>query len=120
MEKEWFATKELAGIGGLPSTSQGINQKAKREKWEGRQRLGIQGGKAIEYHIESLPNDIRSLLHLREQKASYHPREEQDPLAVWITAFHQLTVIERERLIHLIIRDGINGLISKLSLNDDE
>lgn len=57
MYKEWLTAKELLGLQGLPMTTQGINAMARRENWVSRKRRGIQG-KALEYHISSLPIDI--------------------------------------------------------------
>lgn len=117
MKKEWFSTNELTNVVGLPSTIQGINQKAKREEWKSRKRQGVQG-KAVEYHIDSLPDDVRHFLLVREHEGIYMPSN-QEPLAVWIAAYHQLTMVERERLVYLIIRNGITGLMSQLGITED-
>ena len=61
MKKEWFSTRELTGVAGLPGTIQGINQKAHREKWESRKRTGVQG-KALEYNINSIPEKVQIVL----------------------------------------------------------
>ncbi len=118
MKKEWFSTMELAGVGGLPSTIQGINQKAKREDWKSRKRLGVQG-KALEYHIDSLPNDARHLLFLKDNGGIYSPSA-QEPLAVWIATYHQLTLSEREQVIGLIMRKGISGLMEQLCIHRED
>jgi len=55
MVKMWYSSKDLSSIEGLPSTMQGINRKARVEGWKSRKRSGVQG-KAIEYHIDSLPD----------------------------------------------------------------
>lgn len=57
MQKEWLTAKELVGLKGLPMTTQGINAMARRENWLCRKRRGIQG-KALEYHINSLPEGL--------------------------------------------------------------
>ena len=53
------------GKSGLPSTPQGVNLMARREGWVSRRRSGVQG-KALEYHIDSLPFGANSLSALRE------------------------------------------------------
>ena len=53
------------GKAGLPSTPQGVNLMARREGWVSRRRSGVQG-KALEYHIDSLPFGANSLSALRE------------------------------------------------------
>lgn len=65
MEKKWFSAEELMGKAGLPSTPQGVNLMARREGWVSRRRSGVQG-KALEYHIDSLPFGANSLSALRE------------------------------------------------------
>jgi hypothetical protein len=113
MKKEWFAAKELAGLEGLPSSPQGINLMAKREGWEQRRRRGVQG-KAVEYHIESLPAMILGSLQLREEPAQYATRR-QDPLAVWIEAYYRFTEDEREQILSFIFREGAKSLIERLT-----
>ncbi|CNJ10251.1 DNA-binding protein [Yersinia aldovae] len=112
MKKEWFAAKELAGLEGLPSSPQGINLMAKREGWEQRRRRGVQG-KAVEYHIESLPATILGSLQLREEPAQYTTR--QDPLAVWVEAYYRFTEDEREQILSFIFREGARSLIELLT-----
>ncbi|MBK5073652.1 putative DNA-binding transcriptional regulator [Budviciaceae bacterium CWB-B4] len=114
MKKEWFSTSELTGIAGLPSTIQGINQKARREQWKSRKRTGVQG-KALEYHIDSIPDKVRIVLRSHEEGAKYSAMV-NDPFAIWVTAYNQLTSTERERIISLIVRHGISGLMDKVNM----
>jgi hypothetical protein len=112
MKKEWFAAKELAGLEGLPSSPQGINLMAKREGWEQRRRRGVQG-KAVEYHVESLPSSIVNSLQLREEPAQYMPTR-QDPVNIWIEAYYQLTEAERAQVIAFLLREGVGTLMKRL------
>lgn len=116
MKKEWFTAKELVGIAGLPKTPQAVNQRARKESWQKRKRLGVQG-KAVEYHIGSLPTEVTYFLEtsssIREQGAEYYSAK-NDPLMIWLTAYNQFTTQEREMVINLIVRHGISGLIDKL------
>ncbi|PHZ23181.1 DNA-binding protein [Yersinia massiliensis] len=112
MKKEWFAAKELAGLEGLPSSPQGINLMAKREGWEQRRRRGVQG-KAVEYHVESLPSSIVNSLQLREEPAQYTPTR-QDPVNIWIEAYYQLTEAERAQVIAFLLREGVGTLMKRL------
>ncbi|CNI26907.1 DNA-binding protein [Yersinia ruckeri] len=113
MKKQWFSAKELTGIAGLPSSPQGINQMARREDWELRRRRGVQG-KAIEYHINSLPSQVLELIRMREEPAEYVIAR-QDPLQVWIEAYYQLTEAERELVIAFIFREGVGKLLARLA-----
>lgn len=113
MKKEWFTAKELVGVAGLPKTPQAVNQRARNEKWSKRKRLGVQG-KALEYHISSLPAEVCYFLEVsqqvREQSAGY-VSSKNDPFTIWLTAYNQFTPTEREKIINLIVRNGISGLI---------
>ena len=109
MEKKWFSARELMGKAGLPSTPQGVNLMARREGWISRRRKGVQG-KALEYHIDSLPSDVRNLLVLKEDGAAYDV-ERQDPLAVWIEYYYHLTPAEREKLLAFLMREGMSRLL---------
>lgn len=61
--KEWYSTKELAGLNGMPATVKGVLDRVERERWEGQKRLGRGGG--FEYHISNLPHEARE--HLKER-----------------------------------------------------
>jgi hypothetical protein len=113
MKKEWFTAKELTSVAGLPSSPQGINLMARREGWLSRRRKGVQG-KALEYHIDSLPNSTRNLLILKEDSAIYDV-ERQDPLTVWVEYYYHLTDSEREKVLTFLMREGIGGLLARIS-----
>ncbi|AKJ41061.1 DNA-binding protein [Pragia fontium] len=118
MKKEWFATKELVGVAGLPTTVQGISQRAKRESWQYRKRVGVQG-KAVEYHIESIPEKVQLALRLQEEGAKYSAQV-NEPLTIWMSAYNQLTQKEREQLISLLLRHGVAGLMAKVNGSSDD
>lgn len=112
MEKEWFTAMELAGIAGLPKSTAGVHDKARREEWERRRKQGVQG-KALEYAIESLPPSVLNVLRLKEKPAEY-VLQRQDPLAVWVEAYYQLTDDERQQAIAFLLREGIDALMKRL------
>ena len=110
MAKTWYSSKELAVIEGLPSTTQGINRKARMENWVSRKRNGIQG-KAVEYHIDSLPHFVREYLNSWETPTSYTitPLE---PLQLWTSIFIQLSETEQETVSNWLIRNGVIDLLA--------
>lgn len=117
MKKEWYSAKELAGMPGLPKSPQGINLKARNNNWQSRKKEGIQG-KAVEYHINSLPDSVRHILMTWEDSPQYRlmnsstvEMNKADPFGVWISAYNQLTPEERQKIISLIVRIGVRGLI---------
>ncbi|HHE9975100.1 TPA: DNA-binding protein [Haemophilus influenzae] len=59
--KEWYSTKELEGLDGLPAQATNITRKAKNENWKMREAKGIKGG-AFEYHISSFPDVTKNAL----------------------------------------------------------
>ncbi len=114
MKKEWFSAKELVGVAGLPSSTQGVNLMARRDGWEQRRRRGVQG-KALEYHINSLPDIVLDALSLKEDSAEYAAKR-QDPLVVWIEAYYQLTEIERNKVTAFILREGVANMMIRLNV----
>ncbi|CAI1873250.1 DNA-binding protein [Serratia proteamaculans] len=116
MKNEWFAARELTGIAGLPSSPQGINLMARREGWISRRRKGVQG-KAVEYHIDSLPIGARSLLILQEDPAEYQV-ERKDPLAVWVEYYYHLSESEREKVLTFLMREGIDSLLARIAAEE--
>lgn len=117
MKKEWFSTNELAGMDGLPSTEQGVNQKARREQWATRKRSGVQG-KAVEYHVDSLPLRTQDILRAEEDSAIYATGKD-NMFSIWVAAYHQLTNDERNLLITLIVRHGVTKLLQLIDKKND-
>ena len=113
MKKEWFAAKELTGKEGLPTSTQGVHGMARRLCWTKRRRLGVQG-RAVEYHIDSLPDNAAASLSMNERAAEYVYTSHQDPLAIWIESYKQLREPERETMISFIVREGVPELINRL------
>lgn len=111
MTKIWYSSKELALIDGLPSTMQGVNRKARVEGWKSRKRSGIQG-KAIEYHIDTLPDFVKYYLtHVQEPSIPYTVST-MEPIQVWVAIFLQLKPEEQEDIMIWLMRNGIKGLVS--------
>lgn len=119
MKQEWFAAKELIGIPGLPTSTQGIHGMARRQVWEKRRRMGVQG-RAVEYHVNSLPVKIYPNLMMNEQSAEYLYASHKDPLAIWIESYKQLREDERNTVIAFIVRKGMAELVNRLKLDKDE
>jgi len=59
-KKTWFASSDLAGLPGLPSSREAVARKMARTNPRSRPRKGRGGGK--EYHISSLPTDTQDAL----------------------------------------------------------
>ncbi len=57
--KEWFSSKELAGLLGMPGTDRRVREKAKREGWRFRIASSTGGRPSYEYYIEDLPEVTR-------------------------------------------------------------
>jgi len=118
MKKEWFAASELIGFEGLPSSTQGIHGMARRNAWVKRRRHGVQG-KAVEYHIDSLPTKAMDCLEMKEQSAEYVYSSHQDPLAIWIESYKQLKEQERDAIIKFIVREGLSEVLHRLRTEAD-
>ena len=114
MKKTWYTAKELTGLSGLPNSPQGVNLMARREGWELRRKRGIQG-KAVEYRLESLPEDIRSQLIMSDQTVDYISQK-IDPFQVWSAAYWQLAEHERNQIVQFILREGLSALLSKICI----
>ncbi|MCG8708737.1 putative DNA-binding transcriptional regulator [Brenneria sp. 4F2] len=118
MDKEWFATNELIGLGGLPKSPQGLNKRARDDGWERRKRKGVQG-RGVEYSIHSLPDEVREHLLMKEGASpDYQVKKEPALLASWIHIFHQLSESEQSRLVSCILREGIITILSRLDNAD--
>ena len=109
MYKEWLMAKELVGLEGLPMTTQGINAMARRENWISRKRRGIQG-KALEYHISSLPIDIFECQFVNETPAIYQVKR-HDNSYIWQEVYNQLSSDEQALILAFIMREGALALV---------
>ncbi|MCW9710878.1 Mu transposase C-terminal domain-containing protein [Avibacterium sp. 21-586] len=63
----WVELKNIVGIGGLPTSIQGLTKKAKAENWERRRKEDVQG-KVFEYAFTSLPQEVQAELLLKNAK----------------------------------------------------
>ena len=113
MYKEWLMAKELVGLQGLPMTTQGVNAMARRENWISRKRKGIQG-KALEYHVSSLPIDIFEHLFANETPAIYQVKR-NDNSSIWQEVYNQLSSDERALILAFIIREGALALVDLIN-----
>ena len=118
MKKEWFSARELMGFEGLPNSTQGIHGMARRQSWLKRRRWGVQG-RAVEYHIGTLPIKAMNSLEMKEQSAEYVYTAHQDPLAIWIESYKQLKEDERDLIIKFIVREGMLEVLNRLSAKPD-
>ncbi|QTF10013.1 putative DNA-binding transcriptional regulator [Brenneria izadpanahii] len=114
MKKEWFATNELVGVGGLPKSRQGLNKRAREDGWEKRRRRGIQG-RGVEYSIHSLPDTVKKLLLLESDSPSYSGKQPAT-LTIWMQIYDQLSETERDKLIAHILRVGVSTTLSQLGI----
>lgn len=114
MKKEWFAAKELIEFDGLPSSTQGIHDMARRLSWVKRRRWGVQG-RAVEYHIDALPAGALNRLEMKEPSAEYAYVSHTDPMAIWIESYKQLSDDERDVIIKFIVREGLSEMLQRLS-----
>ncbi|QIQ22500.1 putative DNA-binding transcriptional regulator [Zophobihabitans entericus] len=117
MKKEWFTSKELIAVDGLPSTTQGINKRARAENWKRRKRTGVQG-RGVEYHMSSFPEFIQNSLRLKEDPAIYSPHVK--PLDVWVSVYQELTEAEQDLIFKWVLRYGIRELINLITHFDDK
>ncbi|BET98408.1 DNA-binding protein [Xenorhabdus taiwanensis] len=117
MKKEWYSAKELIGLAGLPSSPQGVNLMARREGWEQRRKRGVQG-KALEYNVNSLPEEVVSVLTVSENSVEYYRNKRQDPFMIWVEAYYQLSKSERERMVKFILRKGLASLVQYVGIQN--
>lgn len=85
---------------------------ARREGWKNRRKRGVQG-KAVEYHLDSLPGEIQGQLSLAEPSVGYQSQR-MDALQIWTGAYYQLTEAERNKIVKYILRYGLSSLLARI------
>ncbi|VFS52191.1 Mu DNA-binding domain [Moellerella wisconsensis] len=88
---------------------------ARREGWECRKKRGVQG-KAVEYLLDSLPEEIQSQLILSDQSIDYVPQR-PDPFQIWKAVYYQLTEDESSKIVTYILREGLSALLIQIETN---
>lgn len=63
-QKQHYSASELAGLPGLPTTTQKVTSRAKREGWPFRARSGRGGGR--EYPLTAIPQEAQSAIAARD------------------------------------------------------
>lgn len=84
--KEWFNSKELAGVGGLPNSPSNVTRKAKSLSWEFRKVEGVKGV-SYEFSFNSLPKEVQAELLLKQSQAVEIPKAKKElnylPEVIW-------------------------------------
>lgn len=106
-EMFYYNAKELAGLIGLPGTVQGVINKASRENWESRTRIGKGGGK--EYPESALPKATKDALVQKRLDALMPVAATPKPLPT-TTQPNDLTLTDKQRL----ERDARTGVIAEI------
>lgn len=117
MESEWFTAKQLTEIAPLPTTPQGLHSHARKSEWIRRKR----DGKTIEYHIDSLPEEVQEVLHLHqlhETRAYYRlqPNDESTGAKLlWDDVCEKIPLLQRKKLVELALLEGVNAVFFRLA-----
>ncbi len=116
MESEWFTAKQLTEIAPLPTTPQGLHSHARKSEWIRRKR----DGKTIEYHIDSLPEEVKEVLHLHqvnETRAFYRLKSNDDSIGAQLLddVCEKIPLLQREKLVELALLEGVNALFFRLA-----
>lgn len=116
MESEWFTAKQLTEIAPLPTTPQGLHSHARKSEWIRRKR----DGKTIEYHIDSLPEEVKEVLHLHqvnETRAYYRLQSNDESIGtqLWDDVCKKIPLLQREKLVELALLEGVNALFIRLA-----
>ncbi|MBI0277367.1 hypothetical protein I6H07_16440 [Hafnia alvei] len=116
MESEWFTAKQLTEIAPLPTTPQGLHSHARKSEWIRRKR----DGKTIEYHIDSLPEEVKEVLHLHqvnETRAYYRLQSNDESIGtqLWDDVCEKIPLLQREKLVELALLEGVNALFFRLA-----
>ena len=118
MKKDWLTPEELAQQTGF--SRQTINKWVKKEGWTTIPKPGVQGGKARMIYInEQVKSFLKSTRHADEPAASY--RTGQGSLSsLLLSSLQQLSQREQEKLTALLLREGIQGMLLRLGIREEE
>ncbi|MFV0448656.1 MAG: DNA-binding protein [Vibrio sp.] len=112
-QKEWFQSRELIGLLGMPTTQSGIAYKAKNENWLKRKPEGVKG-RAFEYHIDSFPSDTQKALGWPEEVNSG-----EDSYKKLQQSINDAPVEVVDKIYQKALRQGIDSLYFANSERDE-
>lgn len=120
MLKERMTPEELALLTGY--SRQTINKWVRKEGWETSPKPGVQGGKARLIHVnEQVRHFIRSAQRASEPHASYIAPQVETPLEnLLINSLKEMTPSEQKQMTSLLLREGISGMLQRLSIRHDD
>ena len=117
MLKERMTPEELAIITGY--SRQTINKWVRKESWLTTQKPGVQGGKARLIHIDERVRDfINSAKRISEKHNNYHVNDTSLE-GLLLNSMKQMSIAEQEKLSALLLREGIAGVLKRLSIRDE-
>ncbi|MFT4464391.1 MAG: DNA-binding protein [Sodalis sp. (in: enterobacteria)] len=121
-EKAWFTAKELAGLGGLPSSPNSVSRKAKTEEWEFRQIKGVKGV-SYEYNVYSIPTPTRenvlNSLSLHNELKESNRSEQHEFELIWTSIFHLMNKEEKTQVIDIFKKGGLYALMPSIALKNE-
>lgn len=116
MRSEWFSASELSKISIDKSykTPQQINKKAKFENWLKRDKQGVQGKEAYEYHYEALPLSLRASILIQECIGLLQAAGGNNAFVLWLIMCQLMTPQQCDKLVSLVMTLGIDSVIHRL------
>lgn len=94
----------------------------RKEGWETSPKPGVQGGKARLIHInEQVRQFIHSAQRAVEPLASCAAPRPETPLEnLLINSVKEMTSSEQKQMTSLLLREGISGMLQRLSIRHDD
>lgn len=118
MLKERMTPEELAHLTGY--SRQTINKWVRKEGWQTSPRPGVQGGKARVVHINDQVREfIHSAQRVNEEPVDYASADDSFD-ALLLSLAKELSPCEQKQLTSLLLREGITGLLQRLSIRSQE
>ncbi|EAQ4448929.1 transposase [Salmonella enterica] len=92
----WVTSSELIKLPNTPDSLQGISQKAKRDNWLSRRKVGVKG-RIYEFSVNSLPESIRQTLtdYRAQQLVSAEPKKVEVTVKHRVTARDEVGIMEQ-------------------------
>ncbi len=123
----WFTADELIqlGLSELPTSIAGVHYRATSQGWEKRKKEGVKGGKAIEYHLASIPEPEYSTISRAMFPSDVAGSSREAPIESssynrLMAIFTLMTESERLRAIQLFKTGGLNALMPNVLDSDAE
>jgi hypothetical protein len=92
----------------------------RKENWTTTQKPGVQGGKARLIHVDERVREFINSAKRAADKSATYSVNDSTLEGLMLQSLKQMSESEQQKMMALILRDGIAGVLKRLGIRDSE